>query len=162
MNKTIKALALLIFSSLIITGSALADDGMKGHNMAGHDSSNRMGDLIHESTVDGHMLSYYLMDLRHQNTAGSETHDMDQMDKMDKPHHIMVYIMDTNHAPVTRATVGFLIKDGNNKAQKAMAMYMDMGFGITADMGQKGTYTITTKALIGKTKLMDKFEYEIK
>lgn len=162
MNQIIKAIGLFVLSSLIVTGSALADDGMKGHNMAGHDTPNRMGDLIHESTVDGHMLSYYLMDLRHQNADGHETHDMGKMSQMDKPHHLMVYIMDKDHAPVTRATVGFLIKDANNKAQKAMAMYMGMGFGITSDMRQAGVYTITTKALVGTTKLMDRFTYEIK
>jgi hypothetical protein len=41
-------------------------------------------------------------------------------------------------------------------------MYLEMGFGITADMRQAGVYTITAKALVGKTKLMDTFEYEIK
>lgn len=43
--------------------------------------------------------------------------------------------------------------------QKAMAMYMSKGFGITADMRDKGVYTITVKALVGESKLMDRFTH---
>lgn len=155
MNAIIKSLTLLIFTSLLLTGTALAGDDMKGHDMKGHDtsSSGKFGDLFHESTVNGYMLSYYLMDLRKQK-------DADQ--NMDKPHHIMVYIMDKAHKAVTKGKVGFLVKDGRGNSQKAMAMYMSEGFGITADMKEKGTYTIKVKALVGKDKLLDSFEYEMK
>jgi hypothetical protein len=40
-------------------------------------------------------------------------------------------------------------------------MYMDRGFGATADMENKGIYTITAKAIIRGKELLDKFEYEM-
>ena len=125
---------------------------MKGHDMS---SSDKIGDLFHESVVDGYMLSYYIMDLRDQKDA--EKKDMDQ------PHHIMLYIMDKDHKPVLEGKVGFMIKkDDTVPTQKAMAMYMSKGFGITADMKQKGVYSITAKALLGDTKLVDSFTHEMK
>ena len=125
---------------------------MKGHDMS---SSDKIGDLFHESVVDGYMLSYYIMDLRDQKDA--EKKDMDQ------PHHIMLYIMDKDHKPVLEGKVGFMIKkDDTAPTQKAMAMYMSKGFGITADMKQKGVYSITAKALLGDTKLVDSFTHEMK
>jgi hypothetical protein len=135
-----------------LIGAAFAGDGMKGHDMS---SSDKIGTLVHESIVDGYMLSYYLMDLRDQK-------DADKKD-MDKPHHIMLYIMDKNHKPVLDGKVGFMIKkDDMAPPQKAMAMYMSKGFGITADMKQKGVYSITAKALLGDIKLMDSFTHEMK
>jgi len=167
MNSILKSIITLIFAALILTGvtfagNALAGDDMKGHDMS---SSDKIGDLFHESMVDGFMLSYYLMDLRDQK-------DHDQKDKakkdkakknMDKPHHIMLYIMDKDHKPVLEGKVGFMIKkDDTAPTQKAMAMYMSKGFGITADMKQKGVYSITAKALLGDTKLVDSFTHEMK
>jgi hypothetical protein len=107
------------------------------------------------------------MDLRDQKTKGHGQADMDKSHnmltkEMDKPHHLMVYIMDKNHTPVLKGKVGFLIKDAKGNAQKAMGMFMSKGFGVTADMKEKGVYTITTKAVLGDKKLMDKFTYEIK
>jgi len=156
MNSNLKPIIALIFAALILTGSAVASDDMKGHDMS---SSDKIGTLVHESMVDGYMLSYYLMDLRDQKD--------DQKDKakkdMDKPHHIMLYIMDKDHKPVLEGKVGFIIKKGDTAPpQKAMAMYMSKGFGITADMKQKGVYSITAKALLGDTKLMDSFAHEMK
>lgn len=132
-------------AALLVTGPAF---GMEGHDM---DASGKIGDLFHESTVEGYMLSYYLMDLRDQ-----------KKEEMEKPHHIMVYIMDKTHKPVLEGKVGFMIKDAHGNAQKIMGMYMSKGFGITADMKKKGVYTITTKAMVGDIKLMDKFTYEMK
>jgi len=186
MNSILKPIITLIFAALLLTGAAfanaalasdalasdalasdalanaalasdaLASDDMKGHDMS---SSDKIGTLVHESMVDGFMLSYYLMDLRDQK-------DHDPKDKakkdMDKPHHIMLYIMDKDHKPVLEGKVGFMIKKGEATPQKAMAMYMSKGFGITADMKQKGVYSITAKAMLGDTKLMDSFAHEMK
>ena len=33
---------------------------------------------------------------------------------MDKPHHIIIYIMDKNHKPVIEGKVGFMIKKDDN------------------------------------------------
>lgn len=157
MNKMMTSLFAMIIAALVVTGSAF---GMEGHDMK---SSDKIGDLFHESMVDGYMLSYYLMDLRDQKKDDKASDHSGHSEKeMDKPHHIMVYIMDKNHKPVLKGKVGFLIKDANDNDQKAMGMYMSEGFGITADMKKKGVYTITTKALLGGVKLMDKFTYEMK
>jgi len=161
MNSILKPIITLIFTALILTGAAFAGDDMKGHDMKDHDmsSSDKIGTLVHESMVDGFMLSYYLMDLRDQ--KGHDQKD-DAKKDMDKPHHIMLYIMDKNHKPVLEGKVGFMIKKGEATPQKAMAMYMSKGFGITADMKQKGVYSITAKAMLGDTKLMDSFTHEMK
>lgn len=151
------AVALVFFSS---TASAMDD----GHDM---DSSDKIGELFHESMQDGYMLSYYLMDLRDQGDDkaadhSSGDHASHEEKQMDKPHHIMVYIMDKDHKPVTDAKVGFLIKNDAGDTQKIMGMYMSKGFGITADMKAKGVYEITTKAVINGVTLMDKFSHEMK
>ncbi len=152
MNSILKPIITITFTALLLTSAAFAGDDMKNHDMS---SSDKIGDLFHESIVDGYMLSYYLMDLRDQK-------DADKKD-MDKPHHIMVYIMDKDHKPVHEGKVGFMIKkDDMAPPQKAMAMYMSKGFGITADMKQKGVYSITAKALLGDAKLIDSFTYEMK
>ena len=169
MNSILKSISTLIFFSLILTGTAFASDmknkdmkDMKGHDM--NPSSDKIGTLVHESVVEGFMLSYYLMDLRDQKGEKKEESKAMSQDKkqMDKPHHIMLYIMDKTHAPVLKGTVGFMIKDDQGTPQKAMAMYMSEGFGITADMTKKGVYTITAKALLGDVKLVDSFTHEMK
>ena len=152
MNSILKPIITLIFATLILTGVAFASDDMKNHDTS---SSDKIGDLFHESIVDGYMFSYYLMDLRDQKA--------DDKKNIDKPHHIMLYIMDKDHKPVLEGKVGFIIKKNDTAPpQKAMAMYMSKGFGITADMKQKGVYSITAKALLGNTKLMDSFTHETK
>lgn len=151
------AAALVFFST---TASAMDDS----HDM---DSSDKIGDLFHESMQNGYMLSYYLMDLRNQGDdkaadQSSGDHASHGEKQMDKPHHIMVYIMDKDHTMVEKAKVGFLIKGGDKETQKIMAMYMSGGFGITADMTAKGVYEIVLKAVIGDVTLMDRFSHEIK
>lgn len=179
MNRILKSISpflifLLLFAGIAVAGSKAADHDMNKTMDMGTDMDNkkmnmdmsgRIGNLFHESMVNGYTLSYYLMDLRKTKGGEHQTNDMansHEMNKMAKTHHIMVYIMDRNHAPVLKGMVGFLIKDAGGNTQKAMAMYMSKGFGITADMTQKGVYTITAKALFGDTKLMDNFEYEMK
>ena len=153
-------LVVSVFSAGFVFASS---SDMQGHDMA---KSDKIGDLIHESVVDGYMLSFYFMDLRDQNTS-KHSMDMDhsksmKSKKMDKPHHLMVYIMDKNHKPVIKGKVGFMIKDARGNAQKAMGMFMSNGFGTTAAMKKKGVYSITTKAMLNDKKLMDKFDYEIR
>ena len=141
------------------TASAMDDS----HDMG---SSDRIGELFHESMQNGYMLSYYLMDLREQGDDKAADHSPGDHashgeKQMDKPHHIMVYIMDQDHEPVTEAKVGFLIKDKDGRTQKIMAMYMSKGFGITADMKAKGVYEITAKAVFDDLTLMDRFSHEV-
>lgn len=150
------AAALIMFSG---TGSATDDS----HDM---DSSEKIGELFHESMQNGYMLSYYLMDLRNQGDDkaadhSSEDHASHGKKQMDKPHHIMVYIMDPNHQVVEKAKVGFMIKNDAGETQKIMAMYMSKGFGITADMKAKGVYEIAAKAVIDGVTLVDRFNHEM-
>ena len=170
MRKIIKPVFSILLLSVFCAGLVFAQSSdMKGHDMT---KSDKIGDLIHESVVDGYMLSYYFMDLRDQKDSKTGSHatgsmDMDKSNdmktkEMDKPHHIMVYIMDKDHKPVLKGKVGFMIKDAEGNAQKAMGMFMSDGFGTTVDMKKKGVYAITTKAIIGDKKLMDSFSYEIK
>lgn len=164
MKKNFKQILTILFLSIFFAGAAVAGSNMDGHDMATKD---KIGDLIHESNLDGFMLSYYFMDLRDQKTkdhgkaATGQSHDMEKKD-MDKPHHLMVYIMDKNHKPVVKGKVGFLIKGGDAVSQKAMGMFMSDGFGATADMKKKGTYKITTKAVLGDKTIMDSFDFEMK
>ena len=151
--------------SVFFTASVFA----AGRSMQEHDmkESDRIGGLIHESIVDGYMLSYYFMDLRDKKTddkdkaATDASHNMADKE-MDKPHHLMVYIIDKNYTPVLKGKVGFMIKNTQGTAQKEMGMFMSEGFGTTADMKKKGVYSITTKIVLGDKKIMDKFDYEIK
>ena len=113
------------------------------------------------------MLAYHFMDLRDQKLDGMDKASMDRTQALtdkniEKPHHLMLYIMDKNHKLVLKGKVGFLIKDPEGNSQKEMGMYMSRGFGTTADMNRKGVYTITAKAILGDKKLMDKFDYEMK
>lgn len=129
--------------------------------------SNRIGNLINESVVDGYFLSYYFKDLRENQNKdnGHSTGSMSADPKAgqnDKPHHIMVYITDKNHAPVLTGKVGFLIKDSQGNRQKYMGMMMNDGFGTTADMKEKGVYKIMTKVVLADKQFMNSFEYKIR
>ncbi|WP_022666234.1 hypothetical protein [Desulfospira joergensenii] len=160
--KIFKSIFILIFISLFIPCPGSAKTKMAGHDMSGHgNSSERIGNLFHESMKDGYMLSYYLMDMREMNQKKDAAHAGHGAKQMDKPHHIMVYIMDKDHNPVEKGKVGFLIKNHEGNKQKLMGMAMSKGFGITADMREKGTYTITTKAVLGDVKLMDTFTHQM-
>jgi len=163
MNRFMTAILTIVCASLLVTGTGFAGSDMAGHDMNHSDSkSDKVGDLVHESMVEGYMLAYYLMDLREQKSEQANAHAAHGKKEMDKPHHIMVYIMDKDHKPVHKGKVGFLITNKEGKKQKAMGMYMSNGFGTTADMKKKGVYAISTKVVMGDVKLMDKFEYEIK
>jgi hypothetical protein len=140
---------MLVIAALCFTSAAYSMDAQD------MDKMEHFGTQFHTSTSNGYTLAYYLMDLRKMD-------NQDTQKQMDKPHHIMVYITDQDNTPVLKAKVGFMIKGGAKGSQKAMAMAMGTGFGTTADMKQKGEYTIITKALIGQEAVMDTFTYEMK
>jgi len=154
MKNLIKLIMSVLIFSVFYTGFVFAaSSDMKAHSMM---ESNKIGELIRESAMDGYILSYHFMDLRVKKT------NVQDKTAMDKPHHLMVYITDKNNKPVLKANVGFMIKNAQGITQKAMGMFMSEGFGTTADMKQKGVYTIASKAILGDKKLIDKFEYEIR
>ncbi|MBU1584598.1 MAG: hypothetical protein KKE44_17855, partial [Proteobacteria bacterium] len=123
----------------LIAGTSFAAGNTTDHDKA---SKGRIGTLVHESVVDGYMLAYYFLDLRDQKSDGLDKAIMDKTNAMtnaeiEKPHHLMVYIMDKKHKPVLKGQVGFLIKDVEGNVQKSMGSYMSLGFGTTADMKKK-------------------------
>lgn len=157
MKKILIQLLAVLMLSVFATCAAFAMD--KGHDMG---TSDKFGNLIHESMIDGYTLSYYFMDMRHQNKKEASAHGTGHAAKeMDKPHHLMVYILDTDQKQIHKGKVGFMIKDDKGKKQTVMGMFMSNGFGATADMKKKGVYTIIAKAVLKDKKLMDRFEYKI-
>ena len=169
MEKILKHFFSAFFIVVFLAGPAAAFGNKPEHDMDEHDKASiaRIGDLIHESVVDGYMLAYHILDLRDQKTDGMDKASMDRTFAMtdkniDSPHHLMLYIVDKNHTLILKGVVGFLIKDPRGNFQKIMGIYMDRGFGATADMKTKGIYTIEAKAIIGDKELLDKFEYEMK
>ncbi len=159
MKKMLIQMMIVLMFSVFVTCAAFAMD--KSHDMG---KSDKFGDLIHESMVDGYALAYYFMDMRNQNKDKKDTgaHGTDHTTKeMDKPHHLMVYIMDVNKKQIHKGKVGFMIKNDKGIKQTAMGMFMSNGFGATADMKKKGVYTIVVKAILRDKKLMDSFEYTI-
>lgn len=168
MEKTLKHFLNALFILVFLAGSAVAIGNKPEHDMDDHEkaSISRIGDLIHESVVDGYMLAYHILDLRDQKADGMDKASMDRTfamtnQNMDSPHHLMLYIMDKDHKLILKGEVGFLIRDPEGNSQKIMGNYMDRGFGATADMRSKGIYTIEAKIIIGGTELLDKFEYEM-
>jgi hypothetical protein len=133
------------------------------------DHSGHMGEMIHESTVDGYQLAYHLIDMKAKMKAmmskqgseskGSDTksHDMSQL----KSHHLMVFITGPDGKKLTDAKVGYKVEGPGGSEQKTMAMAMKGGFGADVDMEAAGTYEIKTKAMAGDKKLIDEFTYQV-
>ncbi|MBE0618739.1 MAG: hypothetical protein IH608_12580 [Proteobacteria bacterium] len=122
----------------------------------------RMGQKIHESTVEGYELVYHTMDNaaameKMKDMKGMQGHDMSQM----KSHHLMLYIVGPDGKPVDDAKVGYKV-EGPAGEQKTMAMGMEGGFGADVELKAKGTYEIKAKAMIGDKSLVDEFKYEVK
>jgi len=99
---------------------------------------------IHTSTVDGYGFRYELYDFPDRNTQ-----------------HLMVSVTDPNGKAVLNGKVGFLVKGPDGAKQKAMTMGMKGAYGADMDFGQKGVYSIKTKAVVGEKKLFDQFDYEV-
>lgn len=118
------------------------------------DHSGHRGANIQNSTVDGHGLAYHLIDLR------EKMKDMENMPEMKATHHMMVYVVSPDGAPVAEAKVGFLVIGPDGQQQRLMAMGMQDGFGADVDFKAAGAYTVRTKAVAGDTTLLDEFTYE--
>ena len=73
----------------------------------------------------------------------------------------MIYVVNEKHEAVNKGKVGYLVVGPDGRKQKVMAMAMKEAFGADVDFTTKGSYTIKTKALIGKSKLLDRFIYEV-
>jgi hypothetical protein len=100
---------------------------------------------IHTSTVEGYGLVYALYHFPERKTW-----------------HLMVTITGPEGSKVEKGKVGFLVVGPDGSKQKAMAMGMKGSYGADVDIGEKGVYTVKTKAIIGDRKLFDRFKYEVR
>ena len=114
-------------------------------NLALGDHPDREKIEIHTSTVEGYGLVYALYHFPERTTW-----------------HLMVTITGPEGSKVEKGKVGFLVKGPDGSKQKAMAMGMKGSYGADFDIGEKGVYTVKTKAIIGDRKLFDNFSYEMK
>lgn len=144
------------------TGHDMQDAGtMPGgeHGMMDHgnmDHGDHLGEMIHQSTVDGYTFMYHLIDMRERMKG------MEKMPEMKATHHLMVYVKDPSGNMVDRAKVGYLIENPDGSEQRAMTMPMRGGHGADIALDAPGTYTVKTKVVAGDRTLMDSFEYEAK
>ena len=111
----------------------------------GEEHPDRPGIPIHESTVDGYRFDYVLYHFPAKKTW-----------------HLMVSITAPEGARVDQGKVGFLVSGPDGSKQKGMAMGMKGAYGADMDFGEKGVYTVKTKAVFGDRKLFDRFKYEVK
>ncbi len=146
---------ILVFSvfalSLAMPQAAAASDchaDASGNH--GHD-----GKLIRETTVRGHTLSYRLIDMK------AKMKDMKEMPEMEATHHLMLYIQPPEGQSLENPKVGFLVTGPGDDTQTVMAMGMSGGFGADLDLSARGAYTIKSKAVAGKVKLIDAFTYSV-
>jgi hypothetical protein len=111
----------------------------------GEDHPGREKIEIHTSTVEGYGLVYALYHFPERKTW-----------------HLMVTITGPEGSKVEKGKVGFLVVGPDGSKQKAMAMGMKGSYGADVDIGEKGVYTVKTKAIIGDRKLFDRFKYEVR
>ena len=160
-------IALIALALAASPALAMNHGGMKGE-MKGDmkmDHSTHKGEGIHDSEVDGHKLSYHLIDNKEQmekmkdmkGMKKMEGHDMSQM----KSHHLMVFVMGPDGKMIEDAKAGYLVT-GPGGEQKAMGMAMTGGYGADLELSEKGSYTIKTKVQAGDVTLKDSFTYEVK
>lgn len=158
----VSAIAALFILALSLPSSA-AQKGHEGMDhpaqaqgtppAGGQDHTAHMGDLIHESAVEGYHLAYHLIDMQ-KHTAG--------MKDMPMTHHLMVFVQGPDGKAVMEAKAGYLVKNPDGTDQKLMTMAMNKGFGADVNLKAKGVYTIKAKIVAQDKQLMDSFPYEVK
>ena len=140
-------------------GHSMQQMGSMGGDMKNMDHSAHGGELIHEGGVDGYQFAYHLLDISEKMAtmkAAGHAHE-----GMDATHHLMVYIKDSNGAPVDGAQVGYLVEGPDGATQKLMCMGMGGGYGSDVVLDGSGDYVINTKVVAGETKLLDKFTLSV-
>lgn len=142
---------------------------MGGHTMSGHDMSghqmetkeqDRIGEKVHESTVESYKLAYHLSNNRERLEAAKKAGKAKDLDPSKvKSNHLMIYITAANGSMVTDAKVGFLVKGPDGAEQTVMTMLMGSGFGGDIELKTPGNYTIKSKSTVGGKNLLDEFTY---
>ena len=151
--------SIVIFIVHFIFGSALVVPVFSQDSGAAIDHSGHVGDMIHESTVNGYRFAYHLINIQKN---PEQMNDMKDSKDSEKTHHLMVYVMDPDGQAVQQAKLGFLVEGPNGAKQKLMAMGMQGAYGANVDFRNKGTYTIKIKIVTGDKKLFDRFNFEAK
>ncbi len=121
-----------------IIGSALVVPIFSQDSGSAIDHSDHVGDMIHESTVDGYRFAYHLIDIQKN---PEQMNDMKDSKEAEKTHHLMVYVMDPDGQAVQQAKLGYLVEGPNGAKQKLMAMGMQGAYGANVDFRNKGSYT---------------------
>jgi hypothetical protein len=154
-------MVLVAFVTLLtVAFPSLAMNHSQGSNMqSGTDPMARPGDHILNATVDGHQFSYYLIDMQ---PPMAQMKDQSQMADMKASHHLMVYVTQPDGKLLDQAKVGYLVVGPDGAKQTQMGMEMRGGFGADLHMGEKGDYSVTTKAVANGKTLMHRFTYEMK
>jgi hypothetical protein len=154
-------MSLVAFITLLtITSPVLAMNHSQGNNMPGDkDQMARPGANILNATVDGHQFAYYLIDMQQ---PMAKMKNQPQMADMKASHHLMVYVTRPDGKLLEQAKVGYLVVGPDGAKQKQMGMEMSGGFGADLHMGEKGAYSVTTKAVADEKTLMHRFTYEMK
>lgn len=132
------------------------DHSSHGMDHGSMDHGGHMGEMIHQSTVDGHEFMYHLIDMREKMKG------MENMPEMKATHHLMVYVKDPTGNPVAQAKGGYLIEKPDGSDQRVMTMPMSGGHGADIALDAPGTYVVKTKVVAGDQTMMDSFEYEVK
>ncbi len=149
-----------VVTLLTISSPTLAMNHSQGKNMkGGADAAARPGENILNATVDGHQFAYYLIDMQKQM---AKMKNQSQTTGMKASHHLMVYVTKPDGQALDQAKVGYLVVGPDGAKQKQMGMKMRDGFGADLHMGEKGAYSVKTKALAGGKAIMHQFTYEMK
>jgi len=153
MRQSVFVIVMILVFTMAFVIPPVAGDNCHGD---GKNETDHSGEMIRESTVDGHKFTYHLIDMREKMKG------MKNMPEMKATHHLMVYAEDSHGHKIEKGKVGYLVEGPGDSKQKAMAMAMSGGFGADMDLSAKGKYAIKTKIAAGDKKLMDKFVYEVK
>lgn len=163
MKRQYKIVFMIIFAVFLLTNKVYAmDEHDHGKGTMEVDHSAHTGENIHNSKKEGFTFAYHLIDMKAQMAAMKDHQHAHDSEKMEMTHHLMVYLTDADGNPLKEAKVGYLVVNPDGSKQKLMCMHMKGGFGSDINLTQKGTYTVTTKALSGDTKVMDQFSYKVK
>jgi hypothetical protein len=142
------------------TGHGMPPMGAGNENGMAMGHSSHSGDNIHDSVVEGHRFSYYLIDIREKMAAMKAAGHA--YEGMDATHHLMVYIENPEGVAVENANVGYLVEGPDGSTQKRMCMGMGGGYGSDVNFADSGDYVIKTEATANREKLIDDFTYTVK
>ena len=82
---------MILFAILLFAGGAPAFAAGSHDHESATDHSGHVGDMIHESDIEGYRFTYHLIDNR---KPSEEMKDMKGSQEADTTHHLMVYVMD--------------------------------------------------------------------